>query len=55
MINACRVKLKIGIELYRTTKHKNAYRVVFIYAQVPSKQERRQDQEAQSHRESCCV
>ena len=24
MINACHVKLKIGIELYRTTKHENA-------------------------------
>ena len=46
MINVCHVKLKIGIELYRTTKHENAYRVVFIYAQVSSKQERRQDQEA---------
>ena len=46
MINACRVKLKIEIELYRTTKHENAY------AHVSSKQERRQDQEAQSHRES---
>ena len=28
MINACRVKLNIGIELYRTTKHENAWRVV---------------------------
>ena len=43
MINACQVKLKIGIELYRTTKHENAKLVVFIYAQVSSKQERRQD------------
>ena len=24
MINACHVKLKIEIELYRTTKHENA-------------------------------
>ena len=24
MINACRVKLNIGIELYRTTKYENA-------------------------------
>ena len=47
MINACHVKMKIGIELYRTTKH-----VVFIYAQVSSKQERKQDQEAQRHRKS---
>ena len=46
MINACHVKLKIRIELYRTTKHENAFRVVFIYKQVSSKQERRQDQEA---------
>ena len=46
MINACHVKLKIGIELYRTTKHENAQRIVFIYAQVSSKRERRQDQEA---------
>ena len=52
MINACYAKLKIGIELYRTTKHENAYRVVFIYVHVSSKQERRQDQEAQSHRVS---
>ena len=53
MINACHVKLKIGIELYRTTKHENA--IVFIYAQVSSKQERRKDQEAQSHRASCGI
>ena len=33
MLNACQVKLNIGIELYRTTKHKNAKSVVFIYAQ----------------------
>ena len=41
MLNACHVELKIGIELYITTKHENAYRIVFIYAQVSSKQERR--------------
>ena len=28
MLNACQVKLNIGIELYRTTKHENAWRVV---------------------------
>ena len=38
MINACHIELKIGIELYRTTKHENALRIVFIYAQVSSKQ-----------------
>ena len=43
MINSCCVKLNLGIELYRTTKHET------------SQQERRQDQEAQSHRESCVV
>ena len=37
MINACHVKLKIGIELYRTIKYENISRVVFIYAQVSSK------------------
>ena len=41
--------------MYRTTEHENASRVVFIYAQVSSEQEKRQDQEAQSHRESCGV
>ena len=41
MVNACHVKLKIGIELYKTTKHENAWLIVFIYAQVSSKQERR--------------
>ena len=30
MLNACQVKLNIGIELYRTTKHENAKRVVFF-------------------------
>ena len=28
MLNACQVKLNIGIELYKTTKHENAKRVV---------------------------
>ena len=55
MINAYHVKLKIEIELYRTTKHENTSRVVFTYMQVSSKQERRPDQEAQSHREICGV
>ena len=55
MINSCHVNWKIGIELYRTTKHENDQRVVFIYAHVSSKQKKRQDQEAQSHRESCGV
>ena len=41
MINACHTKLKIEIELYRTTKHENAQHVVFIYSQVSNKQERR--------------
>ena len=48
MLNACRVKLNIEIELYRTPKHENAYRIVFIYAQVLSRQEGRQDRKAQS-------
>ena len=30
MLNACQVKLNIGIELYRTTKHENALCVVFF-------------------------
>ena len=38
MTNVCHVKLKIGIELYRTTKHENAQLVVFTYVQVSSKQ-----------------
>ena len=38
MINACHIELKIAIELYRTTKHENAQCIVFIYAQVSSKQ-----------------
>ena len=46
MLNACQVKLNIEIELYRTTKHENAQRIVFIYAQVSSRQEGRQDREA---------
>ena len=50
MTNACHIKLNLRIEPYRTTKHENSLRVVFIYAQVSSKHERRQDQEAQSHR-----
>ena len=28
MLNACQVKLNIGIEPYRTTKHKNAWHIV---------------------------
>ena len=46
MLNACQVKLNIEIELYRTTKHENAQCIVFIYAQVSSRQEGRQDREA---------
>ena len=37
MLNACQVKLNIKIELYRTTKHENSKRIVFIYAQVSSR------------------
>ena len=55
MINAGQVKLNIEIELYRTTKYENALRIVFIYAQVSSRPERRQDREAQSHKASCGV
>ena len=55
MINACHVKLKIGIELHRTTKHENSQRIVFIYAEVTSKRKEGQEPEAQSHRESCGV
>ena len=55
MLNAFQVKLNIEIELYRTTKHENAWRIVFIYAQVSSRQEGRQDWEAQSHKASCGV
>ena len=46
MLNACQVKLNIGIELYRCS---------FIYAQVFRIREGRQDREAQSHRASCSV
>ena len=52
MLIACRVKMNIEIELYRTTKHENALCIVFIYAQVSSRQEGRQDRVAQSYKES---
>ena len=53
MLNACRFKLNIGIELYRTTKHENAWRVV-LSTQVLSKQRKKkgQDHAAQSHSKS---
>ena len=41
MLNACRVKLNIGIELYRTTKHENAYRVVLSMRRYRVSKEKR--------------
>ena len=55
MLNACQVKLNNEIELYRTTKHEKCLACSFIYVQVSSRQEGRQDREAQSHRASCGV
>ena len=47
------IERKWNRELYRTTKHENAYRIVFINAQVPSDRHgsKTQDRGAQGHRE----
>ena len=52
MLNACQVKLNIEIELYRTTKHENAYRIVLSLRGYRVTKKAGQDQEAQSHKES---